>query len=127
MTCGAIQKESRPITMCQRMSHPTPMPARALATRSIHRARRRRVIVPAFYARSAAPPCPREQLVHAARVEDLPGPDPGAPRGRDAEVDVVELVEPVRVGVDGDGDATLRRLAGVRVLQVHALRRAVDL
>jgi hypothetical protein len=31
MTCGAIQNESRPMRMCQRMSHCTPQPPRALA------------------------------------------------------------------------------------------------
>src|SRR6267143_1852733 len=31
MRCGAIQKESRPITRCQRMSQPTPQPPTSFA------------------------------------------------------------------------------------------------
>src|SRR6266850_7439572 len=42
MTCGGIQKESRPIRTCHWMSHCTPQPAISLEARSVQRAARRR-------------------------------------------------------------------------------------
>src|SRR5207247_1351664 len=64
---------------------------------------------------------PGQQVVERARVEDLRGAEPGAPGDGDAEVDVVELGEVVRVGADRERHACLRRAPRVDVVEVEPL------
>src|SRR5438477_7717823 len=80
ITCGAIQNESRPITMCHRMSQPTPMPATALATSRAQSAPRDRDLnldVP--WPSNVGALRPPEQVVQRAGVQHLRGADPCAP------------------------------------------------
>src|SRR5437870_4971526 len=77
----------------------------------------------------ARPPSvrPREELGERQRIDDLRGADPGAPGDAEAQLEVVEVGEPVRVARDRDRHAELRRPPRVGVVEVEALGRRVDL
>src|SRR5882724_2623770 len=137
-TCGAIQNESRPISTCQRMSQPSPQPAVSLLANKMHSAARRRAMTSTSVAmpeRARAPgrlmgrilPAtgPGQQVVERARVEDLVAAEPGAPGDGDAEIDVVQLGEVVRVGADRERHARLRRAPRVDVVEIEPLGRGV--
>src|SRR5712692_8886794 len=76
-------------------------------------------------ARSPAPG-PGPEALERPAVDHLRGLDPGAPGCCHAEPHVLEIVEIVRVRVDGDEDAELGRAPSVHVVQVQPLGIAVD-
>src|SRR5215212_5917844 len=67
------------------------------------------------------------ELPPGARVGDLIGGQPGAPRGREAVDDVAERVRSVSVGVDADHHPGLGCEARVALREVAAVGIAVDL
>src|ERR1700694_1588587 len=73
------------------------------------------------------PPSPREEVGERACVEDVGGGQPRAPGHRQSQLEMIELREIVRVGADRDGDAQLGGPARVRLGEIEALGRAVDL
>src|SRR3989449_1146513 len=79
-------------------------------------------------ARPRPPPVrPREEVGERQRVDDLRGADPRAPGDAEAQLEVVEVREPVGVGRDRHRHAEPRRSPRVDVVEVEPLGRRVDL
>src|SRR5713226_920184 len=95
MTCGGIQKESRPITVCHWMSHWTPQLETTLAPRSPHSAARLHASDASATAAVAA-----DERIASVLMLMVPSSLPSGPRSRQHLPRLIQVVDGVQAPAD---------------------------